>query len=388
MAAAACRVAERRLHVEGEHERGGEVHVEHRAGALHAELVRQPTGLEQPGRAGVVEHVDGAELVQSPQAPDREAGLGCGPPGLLERGPSRLEVAGPVGPPDELEGVAADRGRAPGRGQRRFGVVEGDGDLTGVDRHLGPQDIRPRRPAAGESLGVVQVGGCERPAAGGHRRVGEHEVHLGAPCCRPLPLSEGGDHAVAGRDRLVDPAGQGERVDEELPGLGCLLAVAAQVSGPAQGLHRRGEGATVKGGATRRQQQGGGATTVAAVRRQIGRDVAPAGREAGMSSLDRSQRRAGQRGPPRRQQGGHHRVPGEGVAKPEPVAVDRQQQRRHRGVERGIHVALGDGADAGEEAPVEVAPEDGGRLDDRGALGPQLGQPGPHRLGERGRDSR
>ena len=73
-----------RAELVAEHRDGGELEVNDRAGAGGSQLIGDTPGLGEAVGAGVVEHVDGAELMQGTQPPHGEPGRIRGRQGLLE----------------------------------------------------------------------------------------------------------------------------------------------------------------------------------------------------------------------------------------------------------------------------------------------------------------
>jgi len=109
------------VQLEPEHGRGGELQVDDGAGAGRAEFGGDVPRLQQAASARVVEHVDRAELMQSPQPPYREPGRVGRGEGQFEGLPGAVEIAGPADPAEQLQRPAPDLGARPRRGQCALG---------------------------------------------------------------------------------------------------------------------------------------------------------------------------------------------------------------------------------------------------------------------------
>ena len=107
-----------------------------------------------------------------------------------------------------------------------------------------------------------------------------------------------------------------------------------------------------------------------------------------MSRLQRGERPGREDDPPRRQQLGDHRLPGEHVPEPEEAAVHGQQLRPHPAFERARDLVGGQPSGARQQAPVELPPEQCCGVHDQPFRLVQVRQPGPDRFGERDRHPR
>jgi hypothetical protein len=84
----------------------------------------------------VIEHVDRSDLVQRPDPPDRQVGCLRGSQRLLEGRTRRGQVAEPVGPADDLQGVAASLGVHCRRRCDAVGQAAGQVGVVGRERDL------------------------------------------------------------------------------------------------------------------------------------------------------------------------------------------------------------------------------------------------------------
>ena len=321
------------VQLEAEHGRGGELQVDDRAGAGRAEFGGDAPRLRQAAGARVVEHVDRAELVQRPQPPHGQPGRVGRGEGLFEGVPGAVEIAGPADPAEQLQRPAADLGARPRRGQDALGegtrpvarVVGGQGDLGVQHGRLGAE--------AGLGIGGEQVARDAdvpprgRPPGPVHRRVGQLEVDRRPPDGGVATRREPGDEPVADQHRLVHLPGQGQGLDEERFGLGALIRRGEQARGPAQGAGRGGQRAPAERRPPGFGQQQAGPARIVGLDGQVRGQVAGCAGQPGMSRLQRGERPGGEGDPPRRQQLGGHRLPGEHVPEPENAAVHGQQLR-------------------------------------------------------------
>ena len=78
-----------------EHRDGGELQVDDRAGAGGSQLIGDTPSLGEAVGAGVVEHVNGAELMQGTQPPHSEPCRFRGRQGLLEGVPGSIQILSP-----------------------------------------------------------------------------------------------------------------------------------------------------------------------------------------------------------------------------------------------------------------------------------------------------
>ena len=160
-----------------EHRDGGELQVNDRPGTGGAQLAGDAPSLAEAVGAGVVKHVNGAELVQGTQPPHGEPCRVRGRQGLLEGVPGGIEILSPQDAAEQFERMAADLGTGLRRGQGARGegaslvdVVARECDLGVQDGCLGCQ--------AGLRIGREQVTGdselppCSSPPGSIHRRVG------------------------------------------------------------------------------------------------------------------------------------------------------------------------------------------------------------------------
>ena len=184
--------------LEAEHRDGGELQVDDRAGTGRAQLIGDTPSLGEAVGAGVVEHVDGAELMQGTQPPHGQPCRIRGRQGLLEGLPGSIQIFPSQDAAEQFERMAADLRTRLRRGQGALGegaspvdVVVGEGDLGAQDGRLGGE--------AGLRIGREQVAGDAelpprgRPPGPVHRRVGQLQMHR-RPGRRPSR-----DLAAAGR---------------------------------------------------------------------------------------------------------------------------------------------------------------------------------------------
>ena len=154
------------VELEAEHGRRGELQVDDRAGAGRAEFGGDAPRLRQAVGARVVEHVDRAELVQSPQPPHGQPGRVGRGQGLLEGVPGAIQVACPADPAEQFQRPAADLGARPRRGQDALG--EGTRPVARVVGGQGDLGVQHGRLGAETGLGVGRRAGrprCRRAAA-------------------------------------------------------------------------------------------------------------------------------------------------------------------------------------------------------------------------------
>ena len=292
-------------------------------GAGRAQFAGDAPRLGQTAGAGVVEHVDRAELVQRPQPPHGQPGrVGCGQ-GLFEGVPGAVQVAGPADPAEQFQRPAADLGARPWRGQDALGegarpvarVVGGQGDLRVQHGRLGAE--------AGLGVGGEQVAGDAdvpprgRPPGPVHRRVGQLQVDRRPPVAASPP----GVRRAMSRSPIciassTCPA-SARRLDEQRFGLGAPIRRGEQVRGPAQRAGRGGQRAPAERRPSGCGQQRAGPAPVVGLDGQVRGQVAGRAGQLGMGGLQRGERPGGERDPPRRQQLGGHRLPGEHVPEPE-----------------------------------------------------------------------
>ena len=160
-----------------EHRDGGELQVNNRAGTGSAQLIGDTPSLGEAVGAGVVKHVNGAELMQGTQPPYGQPCRICGRQGLLEGVPGSIQILSPQDAAEQFECMAADLRTRLRRGQGALGegaspvdVVVGECDLGVQDGCLGGE--------AGLRIGREQVTGdselppCGSPPGSIHRRVG------------------------------------------------------------------------------------------------------------------------------------------------------------------------------------------------------------------------
>ena len=183
-----------------------------------AALHRQALGLAEPAGPGLLEHLDGAELVHGADAPDGQPVSRRDLVGALERGAGRGRVTDPLAAPDDFQCLARDLGRRPGQagclgaGQGALRQCERAVGLPCVDRAAGRHRVSP----AAESR--VRRSFRQRARRGdllfGHRhlvtfgqRAGGPEPHLGLPRGGRADRVEFGDEPLGGLDDLVGVAG-------------------------------------------------------------------------------------------------------------------------------------------------------------------------------------
>ena len=161
----------------------GELKIQDRHGTQRTHLLGGVPRLGQPLHSGVIKEVDGPQLVQGAQPPQRQV---CGLRGdqrALERGAGGGQIAQPVAPADELQRVTADI-RSSVSGGEDFGEKPGLIEVIGGEGNLGIEDAqRPARtPACGAGSGQVPGGAemvtCHLPPRGGHRGLAEAKVDL------------------------------------------------------------------------------------------------------------------------------------------------------------------------------------------------------------------
>ena len=371
-----------------EHRAGGELQVNDRAGTGSAQLIGDAPGLGESVSAGVVEHVNGAELMQGTQPPHGQPCRLRGRQGLLEGVPGSIQVISSQHAAEQFVCMAADlrtrlrRGQgAPGEGASPVDVVVGECDLGVQDGCLGGE--------AGLRVGREQVTGdselppCGSPPGSIDRRVGQLQVHRDPAGARAAARRQLGDQAVAGLHRLVDPAGQRQPLDEQHLGFGALLTVTEQLHSAAQRIDGGGERASAERGPASREQQGTSPVLLAGLEGQVGSQITPLPRQPRVSRLQGRECAGGEGDPPRWQQLGGHRLPGQHVPEPESIGVQDEQLCPDAVFQR---VSDEGGVQPGrglQQPPVELPPEQRGGVQDQALVITQRGQPRVHSVGER-----
>ncbi|HJY71885.1 MAG TPA: hypothetical protein VJ347_08915 [Streptosporangiaceae bacterium] len=163
--------------LEAEHRDGRELQVNNRAGTVSAQLIGDTPSLGEAVGAGVVKHVNGAELMQGTQPPHGQPCRIRGRQGSPEGLPGGIQIIPSQDAAEQFERVAADLRARLRRGQGTVGegaspvdVVVGECDLGVQDGCLGSE--------AGLRIGREQVTGdselppCGSPAGSIDRRMG------------------------------------------------------------------------------------------------------------------------------------------------------------------------------------------------------------------------
>ena len=222
----------------------GELELQDGHGTERTHLLGGVPRLGQPCHSGVIKQVDGAQLVQGAQPPERQV---CGLRGdqrAVERGAGGGQITQPVAPADELERVTADVRSTIFGGEDLLGekpglieVIGGEGNLGVEDAHAGAH--ASRWAGSGQAPGGGEMVTCHLPPGGGHRGLAEAKVDLRPEVRRLGP--EPGDELAAGRRGLLDPPGQGQGFHQEKFRLVALGSAFEEVSGPPQGADRGGQ---------------------------------------------------------------------------------------------------------------------------------------------------
>ena len=170
----------------------------------------------------------------SRRLPQRQAGGLRGDQRALERRAGGAEITQPVAPADELQRMTTDiRSTALG-GEDVLGEKPGLIEVIGGEGHLGIDDTHAgahasRRGSSGQAPGGAEVVTGHLPPRGAHRRLAEAKVNLRPEFRRLGP--EPGDEMAAGRRRLLNPPGQGQRFDQQKFRLFPLGSAFEEVSG-------------------------------------------------------------------------------------------------------------------------------------------------------------
>ena len=90
----------------------------------------------------MVEHLDGAQLMQRVQPPDLKVSGICRGQRPLERLPRRVEIIDALASPNQLKRVTVDIGACIARGQHALGKAASSIDVVAGERHLGLKDRR------------------------------------------------------------------------------------------------------------------------------------------------------------------------------------------------------------------------------------------------------
>ena len=195
------------------------------------------------------------------------------------------------------------------------------------------------------------------------------------------------DESGADRSRLVDPARQGQRLDEHELGFGPLRTALEQVSGPAQSVDSGRQRPDLERIAARVQKKPPGPGPVSRAGSQVGGHILPSALQVWMGGVDGRERIRRHAAQPGRECGHQHRLPGEGVAELEPRPVSGDQNPVGRpGQGPGYHLR---GLPAGrrQDLPVKVMPQHRRRLENGALAVGELGQPSPYRLADGLRDA-
>ena len=195
------------------------------------------------------------------------------------------------------------------------------------------------------------------------------------------------DELDAGGGRLIDPAGQGQRLDEHQLGLGPLRTALEQVSGPAQGAdggRQRPDLQRIAAGVPKEPTRPG---PVSRAGSQVGGHVPPPARQVWVGGVDGRERVRRRPAQPGRERGHQHRLPGQGVAELEPRPVSGDENPVDRPGQGPGHHLRGLPAGRRQDLPVEVTPHHRRRLQDGTLVVGELGQPPAHRVADGLRDA-
>ena len=371
---------------------GRQLQIQHRHLSERPHLLAELAGLEQAAGIHPLEHVDGAQLVQGPQPPDRQASLLGDGQGRPEGRRGGGQVVQPPAPADDLEGVTAYlRVRTAGgedlfRGAPRpVQVVAGQGHFRGQDG--GPGGEVRVCPVYGQANDRLDVMAGHRPPRRRYRRLGQAQVGLepGRRGRRVIPQPP--DEPEAGGGRLIDPAGQGQRLDEHELGLGPFGTNLEQVSGPAQSVGGGSQRTDLQRIAAGIQQEPSSPGPVSRPGRQVGGHVPPPACQVRVGGVDGRERVGRRPAQPGRERGHQHRLPGQGVPELEPRPVSSNENPVDRpGQGPGYHLCR---LPAGrrQDLPVEVMPQHRRGLQDGTLAVGELSQPPAHRLADGLRDA-
>jgi hypothetical protein len=243
---------------------------------------------------------------------------------------------------------------------RRQARVPGSGDLP---------------PAGDHGLGPLGLAGRERGP-------GEDDQHVADPVGGDGPPGEALEQGIAHGGGPLRLAGRGQHLDQYLVGVVGHWRPGGQPPCPDCCCFGAHEGTRSHGAASRLDQHPGGSEVLAGLLGDVGRQLAPPLRQAGVRPFDRRQGPSGQLTSFRSEELRQHRLTRQCVPEPEPLPVGLDQLGVHGRPQRFDHRPPVDPEQPGEQLPVEAASQQC-RSPEHGSTGAvQQGQALPHRLGE------
>ncbi len=355
--------------------------LDQRRGRPDAGLVGELKRLRQLAERAELKHVQRAELVHSPDAPDAQVLFVGDLPDPLERCARKALVPRALPAADGLQRLEADIGRPAGharrvgRSQRPAGQRLSQVQLTGGQGTARGNGIDP----AGQFdvVELVRHRRGRRQMARGH---GQVVLRPGARRLEPdqrlaARVRAGGpqppDEVISERCQVLGVPGhrQGAREDlvdldrEHRPG---QLRLRQQFPRVIKGDDRASDGAVMQSPAPGGQQQPGRRDSLPGGRVELGRELAPAVGQPRMGILDGRGGRSRPGGQIGGQQARDDRAPGEAVSKAECARLGRNgldQLHLTGPLQRVEGRGLRHPRDRWQQRPVELAAEDRGRHD-------------------------
>ena len=163
---------------------------------------------------------------------------------------------------------------------------------TSADRTAARAERFGSVPACGQADGRLDVMAGHRPPRRRYRRLGQAQVGLDPGFPGRRVVAQPPDEPGAGGGRLVDPARQGQRLDEHELGLGPLRAALEQVGGPAQGAGGGRQRPDLQRVAAGVPEKPPGPGPVSRAGGQVGGHVPPPALQAWVGGVDRPRARS------------------------------------------------------------------------------------------------
>ena len=372
---------------------GRQLKIQHGGGAEGAGFGGGAASVAQAFGPAELEQLDGAQLVQCPQPPERKVpGLGDGQ-GALKRAARRVQVVQPRYPADHLQRLAPDFGTGPGRVQSRVrqlpglrDIIAGQGQFRAEHRDMrAALRVRIRRKQPLRRLNV-RAGG--RPAGRRDRGARQPDVNIRRSRPRGAGIRPGGYQPLADSHGLVRVPRQCQASDQQAFGTGAGSRVGEHSRRAPQRVSRGSQRAAVQRRLARRGEQRSGALELTCLGSQIGGHLTPPAFQFRMRRIDRGQRRGGQGPPPGRQQPRRHGLAGQRMPEPEHLTIHGQQLAANGALEGPGHETGPQSRGHPQQLPVEMPAEHRGRLQHKPLIIGEASQPRPDHTGERLRHAR
>ena len=241
--------------------------------------------------------------------------------------------------------------------------------------------------ACGQADGRLDVMAGHRPPRRRYRRLSQAQVGLDPGFPGRRVIAQPPDEPGAGGGCFVDPAGQGQRLDEHELGPGPLRTTLEQVSGPAQGAGGGRQRPDLQRVAAGVPQEPPGPGPVSRPGRQVGGHVPPPASQVWVGGVDGRERVRRRLAQPGRERGHQHRFTGECVAELESRPVGGDENAVDRPGQGPGHHLRGPSAGRLQDLPVEVMPQHRGCLENGALAVGELREPFSDRLADGVRDA-